>query len=218
MPHGTTHIPGQIPDRPDANPKSVPDPGAIAGGMVGGVVGLTGLVVVILDFLRRRRSRSGYPSTSPFFTIANTRRAHLGITFYTEMGATAFVDPYTITRPLKPSTPPVQTSQSAALPKNPSERRPLPIPPDSPHLTMRERREQMLGQKELLEQQLKQYRLRPPTSTIVGSADGHQSETTANETVVALRHQVDVMTQKIAVLEAELVDQSPPDYVSSYGI
>ncbi|KAL0057100.1 hypothetical protein AAF712_016275, partial [Marasmius tenuissimus] len=80
---------------------------------------------------------------------------------------------------------------------------------------MKERKQQMYGQREQLEQQLEElYRLQAPPGTNGGNEDGHQSETTANETVV-LRSQVDAMTQRIAMLEAELSDQPPPDYVSS---
>ncbi|KAK1219537.1 hypothetical protein PQX77_017725 [Marasmius sp. AFHP31] len=189
----------------DSSSKSGPNAGAIAGGVVGGVIGLAALAFTVF-FLRRRRSRMRYP----------------------KMEATGFLDPYTITRPLTPPTP-VQTSSqshsqlqphSAITATSPTEslpRRLPPIPSDSPYLSMKERKEQMLGQRERLELQLERYRSQPPPSTTAGSSDGHPSETTANKTVVELRNQVDVMTQRIAMLEAELSDQPPPDYMSSYG-
>ncbi|KAJ8092084.1 hypothetical protein AAF712_011846 [Marasmius tenuissimus] len=188
-----------------SSPKSGPNAGAIAGGVVGGLVGLAALAFAVF-FLRRRKSKKRCP----------------------KMEATGFVDPYTITRPLTPPTPVQASPQSQSQfhplsattvtsPTDSSPRKLPPIPQDSSYLSMKERKEQMLGQRERLELQLERYRSQPPPSTTAGSSDGHPSETTANETVVVLRNQVDAMTQRIAMLEAELSDQPPPDYMSSYG-
>ncbi|KAL0568550.1 hypothetical protein V5O48_013429 [Marasmius crinis-equi] len=121
------------------------------------------------------------------------------------------VDPYTIPSSYQPppSSGPVKvTSPTDSDPREQTQM--LPPTTNTTTFSMREQREQILSEKERLEHQIDQIRLLPPLPT---EREGEEE----GEMVIELRNQVDAMTQRIAMLEAELADVPPPDYVSSYG-
>ncbi|KAI3601440.1 hypothetical protein WG66_002578 [Moniliophthora roreri] len=81
------------------------------------------------------------------------------------------------------------------------------------YLRMQEQKEQMLGMRERLERRLEdnmaEERMR------VMNPDGSAASESDQDTVPELRRQLDIMSQRIQVLEAELAEQAPPDYVST---
>ncbi|KAL0568551.1 hypothetical protein V5O48_013430 [Marasmius crinis-equi] len=197
--------PTSSPDQNSENKK--PNGGAIAGGVVGGLLGLVAVVLGVLVMRRRRQKQKQDPEE--------------------------FLDPYTVARPYPypPPSPGPGTIQSpdgggglftVTSPSDTSDPQKQTLQLLSPTtdttttLTMREQKEQMLGQKEHLERRIDQIRRLPPLPTERSVNGGGEGEG-GGETVVGLRNQVDAMTQRIAMLEAELADLPPPDYVSSYG-
>ncbi|EEB93060.1 hypothetical protein MPER_08338, partial [Moniliophthora perniciosa FA553] len=70
------------------------------------------------------------------------------------------------------------------------------------YFQMREQKEQMVGLRERLERRLEDNM-------------SSQLEEEEQDTVPELRRQLDVMSQRIQDLEAELAEQAPPDYVST---
>ncbi|KAK7030883.1 hypothetical protein VNI00_013993 [Paramarasmius palmivorus] len=82
------------------------------------------------------------------------------------------------------------------------------------YLMMQEQKEQMLGMRQRLERRLEdnmaehRMRIANPDGSSVASQSGQ-------DTVPELRRQLDVMSQRIHELEAELAEQAPPDYVST---
>lgn len=83
--------------------------------------------------------------------------------------------------------------------------------PSSPvkekYLMMQEQKEQMLGMRQRLERRLEDNMANPDGSSVASQSD--------QDTVPELRRQLDVMSQRIHELEAELAEQAPPDYVST---
>ncbi|KAG7087098.1 hypothetical protein E1B28_013079 [Marasmius oreades] len=84
---------------------------------------------------------------------------------------------------------------------------------DTPYMDIRERKMQMLGQREQLERELEVYEQASQESNPRAGdvLDGINGENQEEDVVQVLRRQMGVLTQRIATLEA---GAAPPDYSS----
>ncbi|KAF9267019.1 hypothetical protein L218DRAFT_995920 [Marasmius fiardii PR-910] len=164
--------------------------GAIAGGVIGGVFGVVLVGILIFFFIRRRRRRRR----------ARFENSATDITQYFEEPT-----PFLGVAPTRSDFPVVgQGTGSSSITK------------------MEERKLEMVERRERLRRQLDDYyrqhtqsgSLRSPTTD---NRHGPERGGEEGDDTVELQRQVGVMTRRIAMLEAELAEQAPPEYVSEYN-
>ncbi|KAG7085452.1 hypothetical protein E1B28_003013 [Marasmius oreades] len=168
--------------------------GAIAGGVVGGVVGLVLLAFAIFFFIRWRRRKKDYSENSA-----------------TDM--TQYFEEPTPFLSTAPSEAEVNWQDDGALTIVGASK-------------MRQQKKEMLGQRERLERQLEDYLQGVGSPSEIGTGNGGLDSVPSRAVgagsddapaVPELQEQVNVMTQRIAILEAELAEQAPPEYASQYN-